>query len=308
MALSTAELLALNAAAGVVAQQAVNNFTPAGAVGDLAGPVSARYSAAFTNNNPNSFATDPSTLRLQAAGLYAGGANNNLMPGMNVNPMMMNSAEQDWRIKITVANWNMFTDSTTDLLSPLVRTNGVIFPYTPSISVSHNARWNEQALTHSNYKNYFYEGSEVMPITISGDFSVQNIEEGKYLLAVIYFFRTVTKMFFGKDENQGGVPSGNPPPLVFLDGFGDYYFPHVSCVVQNFTHTMPNDVDYIQVPVSPSGIPSLATYSRQTVRLPTLSQISVQVQPVYSRKNVYENFNLKKFAQGQLLRGRGGFI
>ena len=80
-----------------------------------------------------------------------------------------------------------------------MQTNGVIFPYTPQIQVTHQARYNPQIVTHSNYASYFYEGSEISAINVTADFTVQNIAEGQYLLAAVYFFRAVTKMFFGND-------------------------------------------------------------------------------------------------------------
>jgi hypothetical protein len=42
------------------------------------------------------------------------------------------------------------------------------------------------------------------------------------------------------------------------------------------------------------------------VRLPTVSTISVTVQPVYSRKTVHDRFDLTKFARGELLTN--GFL
>jgi hypothetical protein len=255
---------------------------------------------------------DMSSIRKRGAGLFSGGAQTNRVTTMpKVNTLSQGQPQPvDWRVRISLAGtgWTpLMDDADTSLLSPLTRTaeTGVIFPYTPAITVAHNARYQEQALTHSNYKNYFYEGSDVGAITISGDFTVQNLDEGQYLLAAIYFFRTCTKMFFGNDTN-----AGKPPPIVFLDGYGDFYFPHVSCVITNFTHTLPDSVDYIEIPVGSSATVSTGTKSaaNRLVRLPTASQLSVTVQPVYSRTNIYKNFTLGKFAQGQLLSGNGGFL
>lgn len=254
---------------------------------------------------------DPSGVRLKIAGLFNGGASSNSKAGnagQNIISQARTPNSQDWRVRLSLAGtaWNNFVgDPESSLMSPLIKTaeTGVVFPYTPSISVTHNARYQEQALTHSNYKNYFYEGSDVAAITISGDFTVQNLDEGQYLLAAIYFFRTCTKMFYGND-----TLAGNPPPLVFLDGYGDFYFPHVSCIITSFQHTMPADCDYIEIPLSYGTGPSASTASGKSTRLPTTSQISVTVQPVYSRKNMYNNFSLNNFAQGKLLSGKGGFI
>jgi hypothetical protein len=159
-------------------------------------------------------------------------------------------AEDDWRVRISLADKSdiFYKDPLqlqTALMYPLVATNGVVFPYTPTITMGHSANYSSQALTHSNYPAQFYTNSEVNDITISGDFTVQSPEEGQYLMAAIYFFRSATKMFFGQGTNVG-----NPPPIVFLDGYGSHYFPHVPCVITNFTHQLSGDVDYISVPIT----------------------------------------------------------
>lgn len=214
---------------------------------------------------------------------------------------------KDWRVRISLADPALFYDPGTVQQPVFANTGGVIFPYTPQVQITHMARYSDQALTHSNYRSYFYDGSEVQNITISGEFTVQNLQEGQYLLAAIYFLRSATKMFFGSDPN-----AGNPPPLVFLDGYGDFIFPHVSCVLTSFTHTMPDNVNYVEIPINPnvpaSGSPATTVSTGQVVRLPTTSTISVMLQPVYSRRNVRENFTLGKFARGELLTNRGGFM
>ena len=198
------------------------------------------------------------------------------------------------------------------ILSPLAATSGVIFPYTPSLTVTHTAKYGSTPLTHSNYSSYFYEGSEVASISINGEFTVQNIKEGQYLMAVIQFFRTVTKMFFGADQN-----AGSPPPLVFLDGFGAAYLPHVPCVVTAFSHTMPGEVDYVSIPVgaklNSTGLQLPTTVNLGgPVRLPTSSTVNITLQPVYSRQNIARNFTLDRFSRGALIQNGnspiGGFL
>jgi hypothetical protein len=255
---------------------------------------------------------DPSNVRLSIAGLFKGGASTAAAIGTlgkNIQFSGTTASANDWRVRVSLPDANsLFYKQAGNIQSILQRTNGVVFPYTPSISVTHNARYQEQALTHSNYKNYFYEGSDVAAITISGDFTVQNLDEGQYLLAAIYFFRSCTKMFVGND-----ALAGNPPPIVYLDGYGDFYFPHVSCVVTSFQHTMPADCDYVQVPYTAGQTffennGAASALSQQSVRLPTTSQLSVTLQPIYSRKNTHDNFTLTDFSKGNLLKGKGGFL
>ena len=257
---------------------------------------------------------DPSNIRKQISGLFDGGIsslfNRGSSPGINVvnasdpnNPL-----KTDWRVRVSLPSSSILMRDN-PLMSILSRTNGLVFPYTPSISVTHNARYSEQALTHSNYKNYFYEGSDVSAITISGDFTVQNHDDAMYLLASIFFLRSCTKMFWGNDAD-----AGNPPPVVFLDGYGDFYFPHVTCVVTSFQHTMPADCDYVEFKYSDGfqrfsdSNGALSSTTQQIARLPTSSQLSVTLQPIYSRRNIANNMSLTDFSRGLSLKGYGGFL
>lgn len=156
--------------------------------------------------------------------------------------------DKDWRVRISAPpksqysfekdyKGNGFTFE--NILRSLNNSHGVVFPYTPSISVAHQANYQAISPTHSNYPSYFYSGSSVGAITITADFTAQTDDQAKYVLAAIYFFRAATKMFYN------GPNSGNPPPVLYLDGYGSHYFPHVPVVVSDFTHSMPSDVDYI---------------------------------------------------------------
>ena len=153
----------------------------------------------------------------------------------------------DWRVRLTLAPGSDYLYNDPDaslnrgILWPLAQSGGVIFPYTPKITTSYNATYSRADLTHSNYTNYFYQGSSVGEIGISAKFTAQDTTEAQYLLAVIHFFRSVTRMFYGRDAQRGA-----PPPLVFLTGFGEFQFQNHPCVVTNFTYDLPENVDYIR--------------------------------------------------------------
>jgi hypothetical protein len=292
---------------------------------------------------------NPSTSRLSVAGLLPGGATSLIGGIPNIGFQSISAlggaaaaGQNDWRVRVSLSpNAKIFyQDSSNALQAPLQKTSGVIWPYTPTINISHNASYSTAQLTHSNYPAHFYNYSEVADIQISGDFTVQNMSDGQYLMAVVYFFRSATKMFFGQGANVG-----NPPPIVFLDGYGSHYFPHVPCVVTSFQHTLPNEVDYVQVPMlsSPIGqsIPGAdtsaitlakaalteatrgiyqggragdfkalplngtATSISTSTRVPTQSTVSITLRPMYSRSNLHNRFDLDKFAAGQLLQTSG---
>lgn len=249
---------------------------------------------------------DPSGSRLSIANLMKGGGSRAAAAAaaaqgeVRVNfgsSGKLTAIDSDWRVRIGVSPSSgiFYTGNNSGMMGPLVATGGVIFPYTPSITTSYSAGYSSQKSTHSNYPSFFYENSEVSAIQLAGDFTVQTMAEGQYLLACIYFFRASTKMFFG-----GGPNAGNPPPILYLDGYGDHYFPHVPCLLTSFQHTMSPDVDYME-------IPGTEGYEGFKTRVPTVSQIQIGLQPVYSRV-AQSKFDLDAFARGDLVKGNGGFM
>lgn len=278
---------------------------------------------------------DPADARRALAGLTAGGS---LVPPANTqSPKVQfgtsDNSGNDWRVRISInpASKILYWDPNTTgsgLLSPLKSTDGFIFPYVPQVTVTHLASYSTVPLTHTNYAQYFYENSQVAAINISGDFTVQNLNEAKYFLAAVYFFRACTKMFYGMSADY----QGSPPPIVYLDGYGQHYLPHVPCVVTSFTHSMPSDVDYLEVNTPQSvtetrtsrtttgamgtiTLPSVrgtnagSEIITQTIntafnRVPTASTFSLILQPIISRTQAI-NFDYQKFASGGLISGKG---
>lgn len=250
---------------------------------------------------------DPSSARLGIAGLLPGGRRKTVSnPETRVDFAMGDPStgnivpvEEDWKVRVSVgaSSGILYKSNDPGILTPLVNTQGVVFPYTPSITVSQASQYSSINPTHSIYGSYFYESSQVQAIQIAGDFTVQSIAEGQYLLACIYFFRAAGKMFYGTGSNPG-----NPPPVLFLNGYGKHLLPNVPCVLTSFQHVMGNDVDYIEVPgiVGGNKLSASRPNAPKTTRVPTNSQIQISLQPIYSRKTTGE-FDLEKFASGKLL-------
>jgi len=245
----------------------------------------------------------------------------------------------DWRVKLRLAagaNY-LYKADPPGILEPLSVSDGVVFPYTPKINTTYSATYSATDLTHSNYKGYFYQGSSVGDVKISAVFTAQDTFEANYLLAVIHFFRSVTKMFYGQDQQYRGAP----PPLVFLQGLGEYQFNLHPCVVSQFDYVLPDDVDYIRArSVSVNGTNLLQKRDRQTVSngsdstsagrlqgaglsaggifippppptlgidkptyVPTRMEMSITLLPIQTRAQLSQEFSLAKFANGNLVKG-----
>jgi hypothetical protein len=256
-------------------------------------------------------------------------------------------ANGDWRVRLRLAPGATYlykdTDVATSILAPLAASNGVVFPYMPSITTSYNANYDQTDLTHSNYRGQFYKSSYVGDIQISGEFTAQDTAEANYLLAVIHFFRSVTKMFYGARDPLRGAP----PPLVYLIGLGQYQFNNQPCVVKSFNYNMPNNCDYIrtkpnnynvnlgdrQTKTATGGsnpftavldrlrnaalskgalpnVPSQTLLDLQSINMidnstyvPTRCDISLTLMPIQTRNQQSTLFNMKEYASGQLLKG-----
>lgn len=261
---------------------------------------------------------DPVVGRLQSSGLLGInglGLGNGIKKPFNVQ-FNSGSDANDWKVRIRIGDTSriLYKSGLGGVLNPLTQTGGVVFPYTPNITVAYQGNYSPQRFTHSNYAHYSYDNSEVQTIQIQADFTAQNQEEADYVLACIYFFRATTKMFFGQGEF-----AGYPPPLVFLSGYGKHYFPDVPCIVLSFSHTMPSEVDYIETSGANGGVnfqpnTGAGEFGEEPriggsgggggrTRIPTMSTFSIGLQPVYSKESLTK-FDLNEFAQGKLVEGR----
>jgi hypothetical protein len=185
---------------------------------------------------------------------------------------------------IIVDQTGLFVNASTvfDQLKP---NSGVLFPYPPTISVGHKANYDMENLLHSNYTTPYYTHSSVDSINIQGRFTAQTEDDAKYILSMIHFFRTVTKMFYAGKDNRG-----TPPPVLYLDAYGQYMFDHIPIVVKDFNYTLPNDVNYMTV-----------TFMDKVCKVPVDLNITLDTMPVYSRNKISNNFDLQSFAKGSLL-------
>ena len=198
--------------------------------------------------------------------------------------------EVDWRVRISLPNGSNFQSS--PYLEPLQETNGLIFPYTPQVLISHSASYNAIQPIHTNYPFMAYQNSRVEQFSIVGDFFCENAREGAYWVAAVHFLRSATKMAYGATDQQG-----SPPPIVKVKGYGDFVLNNVPCVITQFSVELGTEVDYIQVP------------SPINAWVPVQSNIQVTLQPIYSRSAV-EQFSLSQFVGGAYngKNNGGGFI
>jgi hypothetical protein len=129
--------------------------------------------------------------------------------------------------------------------------------------------------------------------------------------------------------------------LCYLYGLGAFQFDSHPLAVTNFTYSLPTEVDYIRAgeitaPKSPPATYSTGQISKTRLQdlqpgagvappqfsgayrvleptyVPTKIQISITAIPIMTRNMVSNNFSLKQYATGELIKGvhtgsSGGF-
>lgn len=213
---------------------------------------------------------------------------------------------RDFRVRLAPkvnANLQVYgPNEDTNILNPLRGTQGLMFPFTPSIGWTQSVQYKTTSLVHSNQDFMSYENTPSTNISIDGTFVIQNEKEAKYMLACLHFLRVVSKMYFGKasfrepnaDENAAPSLAGMPPPVLTLNGYGDYMFNDLPVIVKDHSYTLKQDVSYIDFSVNGSMI-----------RLPSILDLSVKLVVQNTPKRLKDEFDLDKFRTGELMKKKG---
>jgi len=155
-------------------------------------------------------------------------------------------ADTDWRVKLKITPGTFFDSS--QVFAPIKKAGGLIFPYTPTISIANTAKYSPMQVTHQNYVFQAYEYSQPNNISISAPFYCETSVEAAYWISTIHFLRSCTKMFTGDGDLQG-----NPPIILKFSAYGDYVFKNVPVVVSDFKVDLDASSDYIATDISKLG-------------------------------------------------------
>ena len=183
------------------------------------------------------------------------------------------------------------------VLRPLLEDRGVVFPYTPTIQFSHNANYGAYEVQGSVYQQNYYMNTANPTINVTALFSSNTIDEAKHTAAALQFFKSCTKSDFGVQSQE---TAGTPPPILKFSAYGLIHASHVPVILRNFSYTLVEDSDYVDVDIE----------NGESVTIPTLLLVSIDLVPQIPPKKVKEQFNIRGYASGSLLRGKngGGFI
>jgi len=199
-----------------------------------------------------------------------------------------------------------------NLLEPLWETKGMVWPYTPDVAAGGAASYSSMHFTHSNYQFWNFQNSMPQDLQVTGTFTAQTNEEGRYMIAVLRFLRAASMMEFGIPAAQRGT-AGTPPPVLRFNYLGAHMFNNVPVVVSNYSFMLERAVDYVEVQMPFNGSAGLAgafndalfgdflqTEGNRTY-VPTSLQLTTSLLIQQNPRNVRENFDLNAFKRGDLI-------
>jgi len=191
-----------------------------------------------------------------------------------------------------------------NILQPLWKTRGLMFPYTPMIQVQHaTVNYGSYDLAHTNYDYFAYQKTSSPSATVTGVFGAHTEEEAEYMLAAIHFLRTVTKSNFGaSDPNRG-----TPPPKLAFSAYGDAMFNRTPVYIRTVAFGLDQDVDY--VPVRGANRTSRPGFANATMDdmlqnsyVPLVLNLFVDIMVAPNPSKLRDEFNLEEFRKGGLLK------
>jgi hypothetical protein len=182
------------------------------------------------------------------------------------------------------------------ILLPLKKFKGIIWPYTPTINVSHQAEYGAYDISHTNYPIHYYSKSTPPAIMCSGQLTAQTAAEGHYMIAVLHFLRIVTKMHFGMNDKKRGTP----PPVLKFSAYGDLMFSMVPVLVRSFTYDLPGDIDYVDVETKAENEGFDNDFK---TKVPAMLNLSVDMVIQQTASKLRTEFTMNDFKSGELVKG-----
>ena len=195
---------------------------------------------------------------------------------------------------------------TTQPLFPIFQTNGLVFPYNPTINEGINVKYDTFELTHTNESYYAYRGTDNVRINLTDCvWTCDTFDNAIYTMSVLHFMRAYSFMDFGNFR------TGRPPSPMWFSAYGNYAFYKVPVLLEKADWSFPNDIDYIGIPEFGSSeylerrLQTKRNASGNYTWLPmkfTISSISLIVQhsPRY-----WTNWSLDDYRSGEMLKKDG---
>ena len=172
-----------------------------------------------------------------------------------------------------------------DIMGPLIDNGGIVFENTPTISAASTMSYVSYELMHTNYDLTAYQKTSVTDFQIqAATLTAETTDRAEYMLAVIHFLRTFSKMNYGISDPNAGMP----PRILKFYAYGEQMFHGVPVALKSYTIHLPNNVDYVQ--------------TKFNTQVPLMMEININMSFMPTPSRLKREFSLQKFANGSLIK------
>jgi hypothetical protein len=155
-------------------------------------------------------------------------------------------------------------------LYPLTQTNGLVFPYTPSISENLGVRYDSTDMTYTNEAIHGYKATDNTRLSLSDcAWTAETFDQAIYTLGVIHFFRSFVLMDYGRK----GPGTGKPPSPMWFNAYGDFMYSQIPVLIERVDWSFPQNIDFVGIPN-----PGTDAYNNQTLNYSTNPALTVAAQ------------------------------
>ena len=162
----------------------------------------------------------------------------------------------------------------------------VIFMNTPTISESRTANYEEVSIAHHPGQILRYRNTGVRSWTLEIKLASRTPAEAEKNLKALNFIRGWTMPYYGKTTPSDKL--GAPPDILNFSAYGDDVIESHPVVLESYSTSFPNDVDYIQT-----------TYNETAMAFPVLMTLSITLKEAWSPVE-FSNFDLTSYKAGKL--------
>lgn len=140
------------------------------------------------------------------------------------------------------------------LRSQLGKAQGLIFPYTPKITMNYNINYEKTDFIHSNLSFNSYKNSPPPSISLNAKFTADTKANAIHMLSAVWFLQACSKCDTGlntmsKGDNKNTANrsgAGLPPPVLYLNGYANL-MDNIPVIIEGFTVDYPDDIDYVRL-------------------------------------------------------------
>lgn len=187
---------------------------------------------------------------------------------------------------IKMCNKYLGTNETSDSILGILRADGgIVLEYSPEINITTSASYSTSDITHSNYDYNTFIKSAITQITVDIKMVSDTLDNADKTLAVIHLLRSLTKMSYGANDPEAGMP----PPIMLLSAYGDYMVNDMPVAIRTFYIQLNSDVDYV--------------HTRHNTQVPIEFNIQLDMVHMPNPKKVRDEFSIERFINGDLVKG-----